>query len=57
LKAEKKCSKMANISGFSKYSYEKASSKFNLEDSINSINMSMSKENSNPLGEISFFNN
>jgi hypothetical protein len=56
LKAEKKSSKMSNISSMNRFSFERAGSKFNLEDSIHSVNMSMSKENSNPLGEISFFN-
>lgn len=42
---------MSSISGsFSKYPFERATSKYNMEDSINSINLSVTKENSNPLG-------
>jgi hypothetical protein len=56
LKAEKKCGKMSV--GYSRYSFEKANnSKYSIEDSIGSISMSISKESSNPLGEMNFFNN
>ena len=58
LKAEKKSSKVNNsMNSFSRFSMERGSSKYNLEDSISSINMSTNKENGGPLGEISFFNN
>jgi len=37
--------------GYSRYSFEKGNnSKYSIEDSINSISMSISKETSNPLG-------
>jgi hypothetical protein len=57
LKAERKNSKLGGGSSFSRFNIERTGSKFKLDESMHSINLSICKENSNPLGDISFFTN